>query len=157
MSQDYGRKCAIKGIIVTKIIERTDVEYLRQVGIRAAKQSRIYMNQIDLVLPFSAKVSAYAKGSLSLKNVTGPQIDSTALQYSEKRCDRWLPSAFKASLGAFRRCLRRSIAKSSKLLLAALAAFFAFLSASFLPFSDFTASISSVKARYGSTSWLRER
>ena len=40
---------------MAKIIERTDVEYLRQVGVRAAKQSRIYMNQIDLVLPFSAK------------------------------------------------------------------------------------------------------
>ena len=62
MSQDHGRKCAIKGIIVTKIIERTDVEYLRQVGIRAAKQSRIYMNQIDLVLPFSAKGVCICKG-----------------------------------------------------------------------------------------------
>ena len=51
-----------QGIIVTKIIERTDVEYLRQVGIRAAKQSRIYMNQIDLVLPFSAKGVCICKG-----------------------------------------------------------------------------------------------
>ena len=47
---------------MAKIIERTDVEYLRQVGVRAAKQSRIYMNQIDLVLPFSAKGACICKG-----------------------------------------------------------------------------------------------
>ena len=71
MSQDYGRKCAIKVIIVAKIIERTDVEYLRQVGVRAAKQSRIYMNQIDLVLPSSAKDTCISMQYTSLPSTSG--------------------------------------------------------------------------------------
>lgn len=35
---------------MAQLIERTDVEYLRQVGVRATKQGGIYMNQINFVL-----------------------------------------------------------------------------------------------------------
>lgn len=47
---------------MAQLIERTDVEYLRQVGVRATKQGGIYMNQINFVLPLSAKGTCICKG-----------------------------------------------------------------------------------------------
>ena len=47
---------------MAQIIDRTDVEYLCPIGIRTTKQGGIYMNQIDFVLPSSAKGTCICKG-----------------------------------------------------------------------------------------------